>query len=92
MTRQIKNSEGSMYNLLDELRSIEASLDENNLARMKGLRETETKFQTFLSSFPTAKAKESELLKSKETAILELLEKLKTIKCEICLIGNFEAF
>ena len=78
--RQIKSSDESINNQLDELRSVEASLDESNLAKMKGLRETEEKFNRFLGTFPEYKTNEISLLESKEKSIKSELEKLKIIR------------
>ena len=69
-----------MNNLLDELQSIEASLDEGHLAKMKGLRDTEDKFKKFLDAFPAYKKAEVDLLLSKEKAIKAEMEKLKGVK------------
>ena len=65
---------------MDDLRSIEASLDENNLAKMKGLRETEDKFSRFLKLFPEYKANEMDLLGQKENGIKTDVENLKNIR------------
>ena len=47
---------------------------------MKGLRETEEKFNRFLGTFPEYKTNEISLLESKEKSIKSELEKLKVIR------------
>ena len=47
--RQLNVINEKMYKYLDELRSIEANVDESKLQKMKGLRETEQKFNALLA-------------------------------------------
>ena len=80
MDRQMEFVDGKMNKLEGELLRYEADMDDSYLARIKGLKEAEIKFQAFLSKSDDVFVGEVKILLDKEEKIQDMLSQLKEIE------------
>jgi len=79
MERQLQLVEDRMNKFGDQLIKLEADMDESNMAKLKGLKETEAKFERFLVAAPSLVEDEKNRLTRKERQIEEILQEISQI-------------
>ena len=79
MDRQMHLVEDRMNKFGDQLIKLEADMDESNLAKLKGLKETEAKFERFLNSAPGLSEDEKNRITTKEQQIGQSLFEISQI-------------
>jgi intraflagellar transport protein 74 len=77
--KQIASFDDKINTLHDQIRNMESDLDESYLQKIKGLRQTEQKFKSFLSTYPSYRDEEEGRISEKEEKVVEILEETSKI-------------
>lgn len=77
--KQIASFDDKINTLHDQIRNMESDLDESYLQKIKGLRQTEQKFKSFLSTYPSYRDEEEGRISEKEEKVKEILQETSKI-------------